>query len=1233
MKDFVVRVYDFLTAHRWVAWTALALLVIVSGLLVTRMDYEEDISAFLPQDEQSAKYNSIYQKLGGQDRIAVFFTPEGEADQYEVMDAMDRFGSLWEECDTNHIVSDMQVCTDQGSILEVFGFISENWPYFLTEEDYSRMEELLGQPDYIREKIAQDRQSLNSIASAVTSRYLRTDPAGLFTPVLGRLNELNPAESNGMVDGYLFTDEGRTGVVFFRSPFGSSESGRNSELLSIIDEVVARTEAECPQMEISAVGGPIVAVGNANRIKKDSVLAVSLAMVLILLVLFFSYRRFSDVMWIAVSLLCGALFALGLISIFKSSISIIVLGIGAMIIGVAVNYPLHYIDHLKYQPDKRRALREQVTPLLVGNITTVGAFLGLLLMKAGALRDFGLVGALMLVGTILFVLLFLPALATGRKEKATNTLKLDFDRYLNPSLRMRRIGFFAFVALTLVFAVVGRKISFDSDMHNINYMTPDQSRGFAMLEAMGADASGRDCIYAVSEGSEVEAALQGAEILDRAVRAMGEGVSVSSISAFMPSEAEQARRLERWHRFLSEHPALVQDIRREAAAQGFAATAFDPFFSLMEKDWEVQPAEWFEPLSSTVGQSMFLRSGDNTSVVSFVRVDPQLAPVVKSSLSEVMPDGCFCFDSSDVSNSLVSLLSEDFDKIGLICSLIVFFFLWLSFGSLELSLMSFLPLAVGWVWILGIMQLTGLQFNIVNIILASFIFGMGDDYTIFITEGLMYEHACGKKILMSYKNSVALSALIMFLGIGVLVVARHPAMRSVGLVTVVGMFTVVVMAYYLPPLVFRWITTVKGQVREVPVTMGRILRSLISIGFFLLACLFIVPGVCVAFLLGPSTEKKKLRYHVFLQKLSKFFIYHIPGTRFSWSNPEGEDFSKPAVYICNHQSHFDVLAVMMLTPKVVILTNDWVWKNPFYGALIHRAEFYPASNGYDDNFPRLKDLVDRGYSILVYPEGTRNTDCTGVQRFHRGAFMLAHQLGLDVLPFYIHGFGNVLPKLDFMLRKGSLYMEVGKRIPHACIAEYGSCGGGVIDWRAVTRRFHSDFSAEYSRVRSEREDMEYWIPYVHYQYLYKGTEAAASCRRALSRSSISALAAFDGQIKAICNPSFADDADAFYASLCDCHSAQSSDDGLRHPGSGINLPALLSGTELPDGISLVSLVPGRIELSGCGYGVVTLLLALSYPDLEIVAHEEDEEKRLTASRCLSPVPGGLALPSNLSYLP
>lgn len=124
-------------------------------------------------------------------------------------------------------------------------------------------------------------------------------------------------------------------------------------------------------------------------------------------------------------------------------------------------------------------------------------------------------------------------------------------------------------------------------------------------------------------------------------------------------------------------------------------------------------------------------------------------------------------------------------------------------------------MAVSWLWILGIMALFGMQFNIVNIILATFIFGQGDDYTIFMTEGAMYEYAYRRKMLASYKHSIIISALIMFIGIGTLIVARHPALHSLAEVTIAGMFSVVLMAYIFPPLVFKfWCDTMANIVND-----------------------------------------------------------------------------------------------------------------------------------------------------------------------------------------------------------------------------------------------------------------------------------------------------------------------------------------------------------------------------------------------------------------------------------
>ena len=1147
MKKLVLHIYDWLSARKGLAIFLMAVLLGLCTQSALRMHYEEDISAFLPQSAESKRYSDVYNRLG-QDRMAVFFESD-EEDPDRVMDAMTAFGEVWADADTAGLVPDLQVSADAGAVEEVFGFIRTNWPFFLTEADYARMDSLLAVPGYVEEKMAENQRSFYSMGSSFTSQYLRSDPLGLFSPVLQRLEALNPATKSRMEDGFLFTGDGRIGVVLFNSPFGSTESGRNAELKALTDTVKARTAAQFPDLRITSTGGPEVAVENASRIKKDSFLALALAAILICIVLWLSYKRFTDVAWILLSILAGALFALGIIACFKSSVSLIVLGIGSMIIGIAVNYPLHYVDHLKYQPDKRKALADQVNPLLVGNITTVGAFLSLLLLKAEALHDFGFIGAMMLVGTILFVLVFLPVLVPAA-SRPRNTVRLDFDRHIHLGPKARKWVFVGFLIVTAVLFWLSRSISFDADMHHINYMTPEQERGFAILEEMGASADGASTVYVVASGATAEEALQCNEALAPLLQ------SASGLGTFLPSQREQAKRLARWNAFLEAHPDLSDRIIDAGLKAGFTAHAFLPFFEVLDEDWEVQEVDFFAPITGTLGTAMYLPGEDQVQLVNYLKVkeipgqagnDEGVGKVV-SSLRASLPEGAFCFTQDDVSGTLARMLSEDFDRIGLLCSVIVFFFLCLSLG-LTMGVTAFLPLAVGWIWILGTMRLFGLQFNIVNIILATFIFGQGDDYSIFITEGLMYEYATGKKILRSFKNAVVLSALIMFIGIGALIVAKHPALRSLAAVTIVGMFTVVAMAYYLPPLVFRFLTTKKGQPRKLPWTLGRSLRTGFIFVVFLLAMLVLTVWTFFLFL-GGSTPRKREKYRRGLMRTARLAMKAIPGCPYTLSNPHGEDFSKPAVYICNHQSHLDVLPILALHPKVILLTNEWVWNSPFYGYLIRKAEFYPVMEGLEKNLAHMKDLVARGYSIVIFPEGTRSPDCR-IQRFHRGAFVSARELGLPILPLYIHGFGYALPKHDFLLRKAGLHMEIGERFE---VSEG--------DIAAFTRKVRHDYEREYARIRRERETAAYNATYVRYQYLYKGHDADAECRRVLTPETIARVDA-------------------------------------------------LTGTEM------------TVPEAGCG--VYALLVALTHPDMQVTAYEEDEDKYLTAVRCAG-------VPENLTYI-
>jgi len=1083
VTDFFLKIYDFLQGRKWLAALVAAILAAVCLFMASGLHYEEDISRFLPGDEESLRYTEAYNALGKKNNIALVFSPKdgSEADEDEISEAIHDFEDVFDAVDSTGMVPQRQITVDGGMALEMMAGVTSSYPLYMTEADYQRIDSLLNIQGYVSRQLAEDRLSLMFPTGDAVAANVRTDPLRLFTPVLQRLRTSAANSNYDIADDCIFTKDGH-GLAFLTSSYGTSESGMNSKVADLVDDAIQRLETEHPEVSVSAVGAPLIAVTNAAQIKKDSILAISLALLLIGLLLVFTYKRFSDILWIVISITFGWLFAVGGIALIRDSMSIIVIGVASVIIGIAVNYPLHFMDGLKSGVSPRQNLKEMVEPLLIGNITTIAAFLCLVWLDAVAMQDLGLFGSLMLAGTIIFVLVFLPVFTKARKNVGGT---LELGRILPDKAPSNGWLLAAVMAVTAVMYFLSGRTEFDSDMRNINYMTQSQKRDLEMLQS-GLEQSGYNQIYAIAEGRDQETALElNDKLLARLDSLKGSVAFVKGVGNFAPSEKTQAERIERWNAFwgCGRAEKLLKELADESRRQGFSESAFSPFKDVLTKEYAVLPTAVGSPLMKSFDDTYIIK--DNGKYLIVNQVYSAGAPSAEAIKRSLRSEGALAFDTGDISNRLVSVLSGSFDFIGAICSLVVFVFLCLSFRRLELGLLSFFPLAVSWFWILGIMGLLDIRFNIVNIILATFIFGQGDDYTIFITEGLVYEYAYGKKRLATYKNSVFNSAVIMFIGIGALILAKHPAMRSLGEVTVIGMFIVVAMAYYLPPVMFRWLTEKNGAKRDIPLTLKRLVYSLYAlVGYVLLMFLFAYPYTFFHFLIQGNSSDSKLKYHRFLQRMSRFLLRRIPGVKVSISGVT--DFDKPSVIVANHQSHIDLICLMALTPKVVFFTNDWVWKNPIYGYVLRKADCFPVHDGIEENMDRIRSLVARGYSLVIFPEGTRTLDGK-VGRFHKGAFYVASELGLDITPVFIHGAYDVLPKTDFMLREGSVQVEVGVRIP--CREDY----------RAMTKECHRMFVARYSEICKELETPEYLSKYVRYKYLYKGADVESRCRKALSR--------------------------------------------------------------------------------------------------------------------------------------
>ena len=707
------------------------LLTAILVLLTAGQSYKEDISDFLPLENEQQEAFMEYQNMSSARRIYVIF----QSADNDCQPAVDLFTERLERADTAQTINYLQG-DDPEVVQEAMNTIYARMPYLLTAEDYARIDSMTEASDFIARQLENDKQMLMLPSGGMAALQIRHDPLNLFASVLARQKPTNQAHGS---------------MLLIDSPFGASETEHNAELVAMLQQVCDSVGSAYPDVSIHLTGGPVIAVGNAQQIKKDSIISITFAVILILFLLWLVFRNVRNLMLIAVTIGWGWLFAMGCLTLVHNDVSIIVIGISSVILGIAVNYPLHLIAHLSHTTDVQTALKEIRMPLVVGNVTTVGAFLALVPLQSVALRDLGLFSAFLLVGTIIFVLVWLPHMvqkgaAISQKPSAIRLL----ERLGDVQLENKRWIVGMVVILTVVLGYFSFQTSFDADLRNINYMTDEQRQDMKLLEQPSA----------LTPGTPSSSPCSGGELGASPKQGRLEGSSLTLWNEWRTTKGA----------------ALCQQLRQKAAAMGFADDSFEDFYKLMT-----------------------------------------LTP----------PPSAFSPQTSAITSAIVSSLTDNFNYIGWACGAIVFFFLWFSMGSIELALISFLPMAISWVWILGIMSLLGIQFNVVNIILATFIFGQGDDYTIFMTEGCQYEYAYRRKMLNSYKQSIIISALIMFIGIGSLIVARHPALRSLAEVTIVGMFTVVFMAWLLPTYCFRWLVYDRnGRERRQPITLcGLLFRN------------------------------------------------------------------------------------------------------------------------------------------------------------------------------------------------------------------------------------------------------------------------------------------------------------------------------------------------------------------------------------------------------------------------
>ncbi|MDX1650190.1 MAG: MMPL family transporter, partial [Myxococcota bacterium] len=333
-------------------------------------------------------------------------------------------------------------------------------------------------PEALRARARAAREALALPTSPLGARLLAADPLGAFEDLVARLRAHGPALATH--DGHFVTADGRWAVVFLATRASAFDSAPQARLLDDLHrafrEIAARRGAAGDELVLEASGANRFAVAAERSIRRD-VVVISAASFLGVGAVFLAFLRSLRFFLLAVfppltGMLAGATATRAVLGHLDG----LTMAFGASLIGVAIDYSIHVIDHHRLEPETapREIVRRLRPSLVLGAATTMASFAGLGLTSFPGFREIGFFAITGVAAALVVTLFVLPGFLGAPRAAGVPPLARRTARGLAAGVRAlgarRRLLVLVPLAAAVAMAVFVPRLRFVDDLSRLMAM-------------------------------------------------------------------------------------------------------------------------------------------------------------------------------------------------------------------------------------------------------------------------------------------------------------------------------------------------------------------------------------------------------------------------------------------------------------------------------------------------------------------------------------------------------------------------------------------------------------------------------------------------------------------------------------------------------------------------------------------------------------------------------------------
>ncbi len=686
----------------------------------------------------------------------------------------------------------------------------ERAPLLLPVSAYPALPQLLSE-DAILDRFERHFETLNAPGGSFHVETLRGDPLGiaeLARTAGAEAAGLDPAFSSGrgMISG-----DGLHTLVVGQASVPVSDDARSRLLVSGLDALCAAPPVGAT---LSWLGGHRFYASNAAAVRRDVGVVSIAGVVLVLGVVVLVFRSTRVFVLCALAAASAALGATASLAVSGRPASGIALAFAAALSGIAVDYVIHLHAPPRGGETRssavRRVFRATAGTVSIGAITSAAAFAVLGLSPIPAHRDLGLAAAAGVVTAWLFALVVGPAVAVlptddapaAPREPPLERLTRGLMRHLLTAPRQAAaVG----ALLIAVCAPLALGLRFESDVSR--FESKDAAVRAAELEFGRTWGSLFANAVIVSSGSDEETAMAASERVVAAIAphvAGGDGIrGVLSLATFLPSRYEQERRAGVWREFWT--PDRLKRVRTEtraaAAAFGLRTEELEPYLDALGSAPPPLVAADLDgtPLAPILERHIVCDGVETHALVVVTGAAPDGA--WREAVRRAAPDAPVVV-GRDLGRSVAEAARRELVTLAPAALAVVALLLWVYHRSVAQALVGLVPLLGGLTVTAGALALMDQSLNMLNVPVALPICGLGVDYALFLQDGLAgapRAPAAAAAHAAPHNAPILGVALSTLAGSGAMLLARHPAIYTVGLALSLGVLSTLVLAWLLVP--------------------------------------------------------------------------------------------------------------------------------------------------------------------------------------------------------------------------------------------------------------------------------------------------------------------------------------------------------------------------------------------------------------------------------------------------